>query len=83
MASASKQTVPAASELRLKQDSEFRYIGKAMPTIDRDDLCMGKGTFGYDAKVPGMVYASIERSPVYGGKLKSFDDAEAKQGAGR
>jgi isoquinoline 1-oxidoreductase beta subunit len=82
VAGAAKQKVPAASELRLKQDSEFRYIGKAMPTIDRDDLCMGKGTFGYDARVPGMVYASIERSPVYGGKLKSFDDSEAKKVAG-
>ena len=43
------------------------------------DICAGKGTFGIDAAMPGMVYASIERAPVYGGKLKSFDDAAAKQ----
>jgi len=32
-----------------------------------------------DAKRPGMVYASIERSPVLGGSVKSSDDSEAKQ----
>lgn len=76
---AKQQPVPGKAELKFKSPAEFRYIGKEMPTIDRDDLCMGRGTFGMDAKVPGMVYASIERSPVYGGKLKSFDDAAAKQ----
>ena len=64
------QAVPKKEELRLKSPSEFRYIGKdKFPTYDRDDLCMGKGTFGMDAKVPGMLYASIERSPVFGGKV--------------
>ena len=76
---ASTQAKPAAGELKYKSPSEFRYIGKELPTMDRDDLVMGKGTFGIDAKVPGMVYASIERSPVYAGKLKKFDDAEAKK----
>jgi len=75
---AKQQAKPAASELKYKTAAEFRYIGKEMPTMDRDDLVSGKGTFGYDAKVPGMVYASIERSPVYAGKLKKFDDAAAK-----
>ena len=41
-------------------------------------LGAGKGTFGMDARVPGMVYASIERPPVLGGKVKSVDDAEAE-----
>ena len=35
--------------------------------------------FGIDAEMPGMLVASIEHSPVYGGKLVSFDDAEAKK----
>ena len=40
---------------------------------------VGKAIYGMDAKVPGMVYASIERCPVVGGKLKSVDDADAKK----
>jgi isoquinoline 1-oxidoreductase beta subunit len=77
--SASKLSLPAKGSVRLKQASEFRYIGKDLPMIDREDLCMGQGTFGMDAKLPGMVYASIERPPVFGGKLKAFDDTEARK----
>ncbi len=76
---AAKQPVPKREELTYKPASKYRYVGKDIPIIDQDDIVAGKGTFGMDARVPGMVYASIERSPVYGGKLKSFDDAAAKQ----
>ena len=79
VAAASKQPVPKKEELRLKKDSEFRYIGKDLPMIDLHDLVTGGGTFGQDASVPGMVHASIARSPVYGGKYKSHDDAEARK----
>ena len=74
---AAKQTAPKKADLKLKTPAEFRYIGKAMPTEDINDIVTGKGTFGIDAKMPGMVHAMIERSPVYGGKLKSVDDKEA------
>lgn len=77
--SAAQQTVPKKADLKLKPSSEFRYIGKPLQTIDQADIVAGKGIFGIDAKMPGMVYASIERSPVYGGKLKSYDDSAAKQ----
>jgi isoquinoline 1-oxidoreductase beta subunit len=76
---AAKQTLPKKEELRFKSPSEFRYIGKDVPMVDRDDLCAGKGTFGIDAQMPGMVFASIERSPVFGGKLKTYDDKEARK----
>jgi isoquinoline 1-oxidoreductase beta subunit len=79
VALASKQPVPKKEELKFKPKSAYRYVGKDIPIIDQDDIVAGKGTFGMDARVPGMVYASIERSPVYGGVLKSFDDSAAKQ----
>jgi isoquinoline 1-oxidoreductase subunit beta len=75
---AKQQPVPKKEELKFKTSAEYRYVGKALPTIDRDNITAGKGTFGIDAKMPGMVYASIERSPVFGGKLKTFDDKDAK-----
>ncbi|MGE0131449.1 MAG: molybdopterin cofactor-binding domain-containing protein [Blastocatellales bacterium] len=78
-AAAAKQPVPKKEELKFKSPAEYRYIGKDVPTVDLDDICAGKGTFGYDAKMPGMVYATIARSPVFGGKLKSFDDQEARK----
>ena len=79
VASAAQQPVPKKEELHFKSPAEFRYIGKELPIIDRDDICAGGGTFGMDAKMPGMVFASIERPPVFGGKLKSFDDTEARK----
>lgn len=79
---AAQQPVPKKEELKYKPASEYRYIGKDVPMVDRDDICAGRGTFGFDARMPGMVYASIERSPVLGGKLKSFDDKETRKVAG-
>jgi isoquinoline 1-oxidoreductase beta subunit len=76
---AAAQPVPRKEELKYKPAAEYRYVGKDFPTVDRDDISAGRGTFGIDARMPGMVYASIERSPVLGGKLKSFDDQEAKK----
>jgi isoquinoline 1-oxidoreductase beta subunit len=78
-ASAAKQPVPKKEELKFKSPAEYRYIGKDTSTVDRDDICAGRGTFGIDATMPGMVYASIARSPVLGGKLKSYDDQEARK----
>ena len=78
-ASAAKQAVPKKEELKFKSPAEYRYIGKDTPTVDRDNICAGSGTFGIDATMPGMVYASIARSPVLGGKLKSYDDQETRK----
>ncbi len=77
-ADAAKQAVPKKEELKFKSPAEFRYIGKSLKTIDNADLSSGKGMFGIDASMPGMVHASIARSPVFGGTLKSFDDKAAK-----
>ncbi len=75
---AAKQAVPKKDELKFKSAAEYRYVGKDVPIIDREDICAGKGIFGIDAQMPGMVYASIVRSPVLGGKMKSYDDKEAR-----
>jgi isoquinoline 1-oxidoreductase beta subunit len=76
---AASQAVPKKEELTYKSPSEYRYIGKAQPIVDLGDICTGKAIFGIDAKMPGMVYASIERSPVMGGKIASVDDSEARK----
>ncbi len=76
---AAAQPVPKKEDLKFKPASEYRYIGKDVPIIDLDDMMVGKAIYGMDAKVPGMVYASIERCPVVGGKLKTVDDSETKK----
>jgi isoquinoline 1-oxidoreductase subunit beta len=61
---------------RLKDPKDFKIIGKPTPRPDVPLKSSGKAVFGIDAEVPGMVYASIEHCPVFGGKWVSFDDKE-------
>jgi isoquinoline 1-oxidoreductase beta subunit len=79
---ASKLPVPKAEELQLKKKEAWRYIGKGMDSVDLSDLCTGKAMYGMDARLDGMVYASIERPPVFGGKVKSYDVKAPLQVAG-
>jgi isoquinoline 1-oxidoreductase beta subunit len=74
---AAQQPVPKKEDLHFKSPSEYRYIGKDVPIKDMDAILTGHSAFGMDARVPGMVYASIEHAPVLGGKLTSVDDSEA------
>lgn len=72
--------VPAADAIALKKSADFRYIGKGkVGLVDGADIVSGRATFGIDAKADGMVYAVVARPPVYGGKVKSFDGAEAQK----
>src|ERR1700691_2045962 len=74
---ASRLAVPAKEQLQLKQPADWRYIGKGAKSVDLENLCTGKAVFGMDARMDGMVYASIEHPPVFGGKVKTVDDQEA------
>jgi len=76
---AAKLPVPKKEELKFKPASAWRYVGKGQTTYDLQDICTGKAKFGMDARIDGMVYASIEHPPVLGGKLKSFDDKAPMQ----
>jgi len=77
-ADAAALPAPAPDTLKLKSPSEFRYIGKGTVSIvDLNDITTGKATYGQDVRLPGMLYASIERTPVVGGKVASLDDSAA------
>ncbi|MDD1141167.1 xanthine dehydrogenase family protein molybdopterin-binding subunit [Pseudomonas sp. TNT2022 ID233] len=77
-AAASALTVPARDSLRLKQPSEFRYIGKeGTKAIDGADIVNGRAVYGADVHFDGMLFAVIARPAVYGGKVKSVDDSAA------
>ena len=77
-AAASALPVPARDSLRLKQPSEFRYIGKeASRAIDGEDIVNGRAVYGADVHFDGMLYAVIARPPVYGGKVKTVDSSAA------
>jgi isoquinoline 1-oxidoreductase subunit beta len=79
VSAASKQPVPKKEQLKFKSPAEYRIVGKNVPITDLDEILAGRAIFGMDARMPGMVYASVERPPVFGGKLKTYDDAEARK----
>lgn len=76
-AAAAKLPVPKAEEVHLKPRSSWRYIGKDAKLRNLMEIVTGKPLYGIDAEIPGMVYASIERPPVLGGKVLSYGDGEA------
>jgi isoquinoline 1-oxidoreductase subunit beta len=79
---ASKLAVPKKEELQFKTKTDWRYIGKGMSSYDLEHLVTGKAMYGMDAHVDGMIYASIEHPPVFGGRVKSCDDKAALKVAG-
>ena len=58
---------------RLKDPADFKMLGKSVQRADVPLKVSGRAVFGIDVDVPGMVYASVERCPVFGGALKGFD----------
>lgn len=77
-ADAARQPVPTGDALKLKDRSEFRYIGKdQVRLVDLEAIGKGQASYGMDMRLPGMVYAVVARPPVVGGKLRRFDSARA------
>jgi isoquinoline 1-oxidoreductase subunit beta len=74
---ASRLPVPKKEDVQLKPRTAWRYIGKDASLYDLEDICTGKAIYGIDARLEGMVYASVERPPVLGGKVKAYQDQEA------
>ena len=64
---------------KLKDASQFQYIGKPLPRVDLQSKVFGEPIFGMDASYPGMLYASVLRSKLVDTKMSNFDFAEAKK----
>ncbi|MGI9041035.1 MAG: molybdopterin cofactor-binding domain-containing protein [Gemmatimonadales bacterium] len=71
--------IPDRATLRLKQPSEFRFLGKRVPGVDLLDMTTGHAQYAMDLRRDGMKVAVIARPPVYGAKIASLDSAEAEK----
>jgi isoquinoline 1-oxidoreductase beta subunit len=72
---ASKLNVP--QDPKLKEPKDFKILGKNYPRPEVPLKVSGRAVFGIDVEVPGMVYASVEHSPVFGARIISYDDVES------
>ena len=70
--------LPVPEKPALKDPKDFRIVGKRTKRVDTPAKTNGTAEFGIDVKLPGMVYATVQQCPVIGGKVKSFDAAQAK-----
>jgi isoquinoline 1-oxidoreductase beta subunit len=73
---ASALTPPAAPPL--KKASEFTLIGKPARRTDTKAKITGSAQFGIDTRIPGMLVASVERCPVYGGRPRGHNGDKVK-----
>src|SRR5258708_19469478 len=68
---------PVPDKVRLKKPSEFRIIGKGVRRLDGRAKCDGSQKFALDLDLPGMKTTVLARPPVFGGRMKTFDDKDA------
>ncbi|HVH08985.1 MAG TPA: xanthine dehydrogenase family protein molybdopterin-binding subunit [Gemmatimonadales bacterium] len=71
-------TLPVPPDPPLKDPKDFRLLGTRVRRLDTPAKVDGSAVYGIDVRERGMLVASIERCPVFGGTLKRFDAAKAK-----
>jgi isoquinoline 1-oxidoreductase subunit beta len=67
--------LPAPKSVTLKPPEQWKLIGKPVKRFDTPDKVMGKPVFGADVRLPNMLHAAIRQCPVFGGTLKSHNEA--------
>ena len=75
VADAAKLPVPESPAL--KGPGEFALLGRPIPRLDTAEKVTGRAIFGTDVRLPGMLFATVARCPVRGGKVKTYQAAAA------
>jgi isoquinoline 1-oxidoreductase subunit beta len=75
-ASAAKLAPPDPKAIKLKDPKDWKIAGQPLKRLDTADKLDGSKIYAIDLKLPGMLNAAIKACPVFGGKLKSFDESK-------
>ena len=75
-AAAAKLTPPDPKTIKLKDPKDWKIAGKPLKRLDTTDKLDGSKVYASDLKLPGMLNAAIKDCPVFGGKLKSYDESK-------
>jgi isoquinoline 1-oxidoreductase beta subunit len=70
--------IPVSEKIRLKSPGAFRLIGKPTRRLDSRPKCDGSMKFGLDLDLPGMKVAVVAHPPVFGARVRTFDDTAAR-----
>src|SRR5213083_1862563 len=75
-AAAAKLTPPDAKSIKLKDPKDWKIAGQPIKRLDTAMKLNGSLIYAIDLKLPGMLHAAVKASPVFGGKLASYDEAK-------
>jgi len=75
-AAAAKLTPPDPKSITLKDPKDWKIAGKPLKRLDTADKLDGSKIFAIDLILPGMLCAAVKDCPVFGGKLKSYDESK-------
>jgi isoquinoline 1-oxidoreductase subunit beta len=75
-AAAAKLTAPDPKDITLKDPRNWKIAGKAIKRLDTAEKLNGSKIYAIDVKLPGMLCAAIKSCPVFGGTVKSYDEAK-------
>jgi len=78
-AAAAAVPVPDPQQIQLKNPRDFTIIGKPTRRLDTPAKVSGTAKFGIDVRVPGMLYASVERCPTLSGRIVRVDSRRAER----
>lgn len=70
--------VPPADQVALKDPKDFRIVGTPVRGVDTPAIVRGRPLFGIDVTVPGMLYATFEKCPVFGGRVREANLAAVR-----
>jgi isoquinoline 1-oxidoreductase subunit beta len=68
---------PVPKDVKLKSPAQFTQIGRRKQRYDIPLKVNGRAKYGMDVRLPGMLYASVQRPPVFGGSVASYDARNA------
>jgi isoquinoline 1-oxidoreductase beta subunit len=70
--------LPPPAKVQLKDPKNFKLIGKPIKRLDTPVKLDGKAVFGLDVNLPGMLTAVVARPPIFGARVKTVDDSQAR-----
>lgn len=78
-AKAATLPTPKLMTVALKDPKNFKIIGTPTKDVDGPQMVTGQPLYGIDITLPGMLYATYEKCPVFGGTVKSANIGEIKR----
>lgn len=75
---ASAASLPVPSQISLKDRARYSIIGNPTRQLDGPAIVQGVQRFGLDTRIPGMLFASIERAPILGARVEAVDERAAR-----